>query len=93
MFQSIPGPGFNPLQWLLIKLVRFYQLFISPVLGRSCRYHPTCSSYMLQAVERFGALRGGWMGIKRIFRCHPFHPGGYDPVPERPDKPGPPHDH
>ncbi|MEO5342649.1 MAG: membrane protein insertion efficiency factor YidD [Gammaproteobacteria bacterium SHHR-1] len=89
----MPDTPTNPAQWLLIKLVRFYQLVFSPLLGRSCRYEPTCSSYMLQAVARFGALRGGWMGIKRIFRCHPFHPGGYDPVPERPDQHRQKHDH
>lgn len=66
---------------LLIALVRFYQYAISPLIGRRCRYFPTCSEYTVDAIQKYGALKGGWMGIRRIFRCHPWHPGGYDPVP------------
>ena len=66
---------------LLIALVRFYRYAISPMLGRNCRFHPTCSEYAIEALERHGALRGGWMAAKRVGRCHPFNPGGYDPVP------------
>ncbi len=67
--------------WLLLKLVRGYQLLISPVLGSNCRFYPTCSSYMLQAIELHGPVRGTWLGLKRIGRCHPWHAGGVDPVP------------
>lgn len=67
---------------LFLKLIRFYQLFLSPMLGSNCIYTPTCSHYTYEAVDRFGVVRGGWMGIKRIARCTPFHQGGYDPVPE-----------
>lgn len=63
--------------------VRGYQKFISPLFPPSCRYHPTCSTYMIEAVERFGALKGLRLGISRILRCHPFVKGGYDPVPEK----------
>ena len=66
---------------VLIKVVRGYQLAISPWTPPSCRYTPTCSSYMIEAIERHGALRGGWMGLRRIGRCHPFGGSGYDPVP------------
>ena len=66
---------------VLIALVRFYRYAISPMLGRNFRFHPTCSEYAIEALERHGALRGGWMAAKRVGRCHPFNPGGYDPVP------------
>ena len=66
---------------LLIQLIRAYRLLISPLFPPSCRFQPTCSQYAIEAVERFGALKGSWLAIKRILRCHPFHPGGYDPVP------------
>ena len=64
--------------WLVI---RFYQIAISPLKPGCCRYYPTCSTYTLQAIEKYGPLKGSWMGLKRILRCHPFHKGGYDPVP------------
>jgi len=66
---------------LLIALVRFYQLALSPLLPASCRYYPSCSAYAIEALERHGALRGTWLAIRRIGRCHPFRTGGYDPVP------------
>jgi len=65
--------------WLLIGGVRLYQIFLSPILGRQCRFTPTCSQYFILAVKKYGALRGSCRGILRICRCHPFHPGGYDP--------------
>lgn len=65
----------------LLKLLRFYQRWISPMLGPRCRFYPTCSAYMYTAVERYGALKGVWMGLKRLLRCQPFCEGGYDPVP------------
>lgn len=66
---------------LLIGLLRFYQYAISPLLGRRCRFFPTCSEYAVEAVQKHGAMKGGWLGLKRVCRCHPWHPGGYDPVP------------
>lgn len=65
--------------WLLIGVVRLYQIFLSPVFGRQCRFLPTCSQYFILAVKKYGAVRGSFRGALRICRCHPFHPGGYDP--------------
>jgi putative membrane protein insertion efficiency factor len=69
------------MRWLILKLIRFYQLAISPSLPPSCRYLPTCSEYGYEAIEKYGIIRGGWMAFRRVTRCHPFRPGGYDPVP------------
>ena len=71
---------------MLLALIRFYQLVISPIKPPSCRFYPTCSHYGLEAIRRHGAAKGGWLTIKRICKCHPFHPGGFDPVPEKTDK-------
>ena len=73
----------NALSWLLIKLIRFYQLAISPFLGSNCRHYPTCSNYMMAAVKEWGFLRGFWLGIKRIGKCHPWGTSGADPVPKK----------
>ncbi len=66
----------------MIGLIRGYQLFISPLLGSHCRYHPTCSQYMIEAIERFGLFKGSYLGLRRLSRCHPWHEGGDDPVPK-----------
>lgn len=67
---------------LLIGLITLYRYCLSPLLGPSCRFHPSCSCYAQGSIERHGVLRGGWLALRRIARCHPWNPGGYDPVPE-----------
>ncbi len=66
---------------IMLALIRFYRREISPLKPSCCRFTPTCSQYALEAVEKYGALKGGYLAVRRILRCHPFHPGGYDPVP------------
>ena len=74
---SRPGPVAR----LLLLLVQAYRRLISPLLGPHCRFAPTCSAYAVEALQVHGAARGGWLAVRRIARCHPFHPGGHDPVP------------
>ncbi len=71
----------NPFRALALALLRFYKRFISPLLPPMCRFEPTCSVYTMNAVEKYGVVRGVWLGIRRLARCHPFNPGGWDPVP------------
>ena len=66
---------------ILLFLIRCYRRFISPLFPPCCRFYPTCSTYAMQAIEKYGAAKGGWLAFKRIMRCHPFQDGGYDPVP------------
>ncbi|MEL6439940.1 MAG: membrane protein insertion efficiency factor YidD [Cyanobacteria bacterium J06621_8] len=66
----------------LLLIIKTYRRFISPLFPPSCRFQPTCSQYALEAIARYGAIKGSWLASKRILRCHPFHPGGYDPVPD-----------
>ena len=73
----------SPFQFVVLQLLRAYKWAVSPMLPPSCRYVPTCSEYAMEAVERYGAIRGGWMGLIRLLRCHPFVKGGYDPVTAR----------
>jgi len=70
---------------VILYLIRGYQLLVSPLLGARCRFYPSCSQYALEAVAEHGSLRGGWLSLKRLARCHPFHSGGYDPVPHAHD--------
>jgi putative membrane protein insertion efficiency factor len=72
----------TPRQFLM-WIIRAYQLAISPLFGPRCRFYPSCSCYAHTAIERYGVLRGGWLGLRRILRCHPFREGGYDPVPDK----------
>ncbi len=67
---------------ILLWIIAFYRKFISPYKPRTCRFYPTCSAYSYEAISRYGAIRGGILSVKRILRCHPFNPGGYDPVPD-----------
>lgn len=86
-----PGPGQRPgrhreegdgVRRLVTALIRFYQVALSPLKGgATCRFYPSCSAYAIEAVERHGVVRGGFLALRRVSKCHPFHPGGYDPVP------------
>jgi len=69
-----------PVQQIFVRLIRIYQRFLSPLLPPSCRFNPTCSQYAIDAINHHGAYKGTWLAIRRILRCHPFHPGGFDPV-------------
>ncbi|MFY7999091.1 MAG: membrane protein insertion efficiency factor YidD [Candidatus Kapaibacteriota bacterium] len=69
------------MKWLVLLFLRIYKRVISPLLPAACRFYPTCSVYAIEAVEKYGAMRGGWLALKRIGKCHPFHPGGVDLVP------------
>ena len=71
----------QPLAWIFVFLIRLYQWFISPLLGASCRFTPTCSQYGMQAIKKYGPFKGGWLTIKRLARCHPWGGHGHDPVP------------
>jgi putative membrane protein insertion efficiency factor len=68
------------MQWIVVRALSAYKLILSPLLPSACRFHPTCSEYMRQAVEEYGTAKGIWMGLRRLARCHPLHEGGYDPV-------------
>ncbi|MEM7160912.1 MAG: membrane protein insertion efficiency factor YidD [Bacteroidota bacterium] len=73
----------NPFQYILIFFVRIYQNVLSPLFPSTCRYQPTCSTYMIEAIREWGAIRGTWLGLKRIGRCHPWGNSGHDPVPKK----------
>ena len=70
------------MKYLLICTVRFYRICISPLLPPTCRFYPSCSQYAVEAIQAYGALKGSWLACKRLSKCHPYHPGGYDPVME-----------
>ncbi|MDT8406365.1 MAG: membrane protein insertion efficiency factor YidD [Methylococcales bacterium] len=74
------------MQILLIGLIKFYRYFISPLLGSRCRFHPSCSQYALDALYAHGTVKGLWLSVCRLAKCHPYHPGGFDPVPKSTDK-------
>lgn len=76
----------NPVKWLVLRLIRAYQKYISPLSPPNCRFIPTCSAYAVEAIEKHGVLYGGYLSIRRILRCHPFGKSGYDPVPPKKDR-------
>jgi putative membrane protein insertion efficiency factor len=78
---SANGTKERAMRYVATLLIRIYQWTVSPLLGPTCRFHPSCSNYALEAINRFGMLRGGWLTVRRLGRCHPWHPGGFDPVP------------
>jgi len=75
----------NSMKRFFLSSIRFYQKFISPIKPPTCRFYPTCSHYAFEAIEIHGPLKGGWLSTKRILKCHPLHPGGFDPVPKKND--------
>ena len=92
MLSKHPDPprGAGRAAQMASKLIAGYQRFISPLLGPRCRFHPSCSAYAREAILRFGLMQGGWLTLRRLARCHPFSPGGYDPVPAAPQQQGSP---
>jgi putative membrane protein insertion efficiency factor len=72
---------FKPLSWLMLTLIAFYRSFISPLTPPSCRFTPTCSQYAVEAIEKYGPVKGLWLAVRRLLRCHPWGGSGYDPVP------------
>lgn len=76
------------MQTLLLTLIKGYQFLLSPWLGNQCRFYPTCSHYAAEAIQRHGSVRGGMLALRRLGRCHPWHPGGFDPVPGKGEEPG-----
>jgi len=80
---NLVNAGKNPVKALLVLLIKGYRYCISPLMAGHCRFHPTCSRYSQQAIEQFGVLRGSYLTIRRLLRCHPWHSGGIDPLPER----------
>ncbi|MDD5266853.1 MAG: membrane protein insertion efficiency factor YidD [Methylococcales bacterium] len=71
------------MRFMLIAIIKFYKFFISPLLGSNCRFYPSCSSYSIEALQRHGAIIGSYLSLRRLLKCHPFHQGGIDPVPEK----------
>ncbi len=69
------------IKWAILIFIKFYQYLISPLIGQTCRFYPSCSEYAFEAVKKHGSLKGSFLALKRILKCHPFHPGGFDPVP------------
>lgn len=69
------------MKWILLILIRLYQCLISPLIGPACRFYPSCSQYAFEAVTKYGSLKGSFLAVKRVLKCHPFNPGGFDPVP------------
>jgi putative membrane protein insertion efficiency factor len=78
--KRIPAVKLGIVATLMVLLIKFYRRFVSPLLGPRCRFYPSCSQYALEAVQKYGAIRGGYLAIWRLLRCNPFNPGGYDPV-------------
>lgn len=83
MLKKAYGAIKGVMQWVLIGLIKTYRLLVSPILGNCCRFYPSCSCYAETAIQRFGPFKGIWLVLWRILRCHPFHPGGIDPVPNK----------
>ncbi len=81
MLRDLKGLSERAVGRLFVALIRGYQLLVSPLFPRCCRFYPTCSQYAVEAIKRYGPFRGGWLALKRVARCHPLSPGGYDPVP------------
>lgn len=71
------------MKYILILIIKFYRIFISPLFGKKCRFYPSCSAYALQSLDKHGIIKGGYLSVKRILRCHPWNDGGYDPVPDQ----------